>query len=285
MHAFKLSLMMTLAWVATGHADDTAKAAKAAFHEQLYIDDVKKHCGLELTVTSDFEKIDLAAWGVEARGGVVPEQRLGEIANGCQKAIDAVTLLCRAKGEDWKTAIARDLKGVQCQFTGHSPKRASEDKDVWIRRNLTFASGVLGVRMAPAMGDLGNNAVLLLKASLGGKPGAPAAGKSLATGARGEQCTRSDACQTGLCLKGVCAWCNASAKCPAGLTCDGRGSCRTPEDLQAAEDEDRSTPARTEAPSPKKDAGKALGKSCKATSECRSGLTCKAVSKTRSTCR
>jgi len=284
-----LAAGVLLSIATTSRADDAADFEKSSeFTAELKesIDAVAQDCKLQLNVTTNIAAVDLTPWS----GGKLGV-RMASVAQACTRAIDQIHKLCRFNQNKaaWQPVVAREIKGVRCQFTGHQPRKQDENLDVWTRRNVTFANGVLTVLMAPALQDIDEAATVAVMAGLAGKPGAPAVRKDiLKTGGNGEQCTRWQDCGSGLCTKGVCGWCGKAAKCRAGTTCD-EGICRTAEEVQLKAqqiEENRSTreEQREEAAPAKTTAkGSAKGRMCSKDKDCQSGA-CKMENKTRGRC-
>lgn len=279
---------------------DAQRAAKDAFHGVLAddLDAVREACGAELTLTTDFEHYDRAAWtgerGADAPGQAVeaPSRRMIlSVAVACKKTVHAIYSICRlnAKKETWKPVIAREVKGVRCLFSGVQARRPGESSVVVTRRNLSFESGQLTVRMSPDLPDVAEVPALVLMAGLADKSGAPTVRKDiLRTGDNGERCSSESDCGSRLCVSSVCTACGRRAACQHGMRCD-EGTCRTPQELSAiaAQRQNNARADRAPASTPREPAGKGLGlgKMCRSTAECRSGLSCKRVSASMSTCR
>ncbi|MEO8549687.1 MAG: hypothetical protein ABI678_06930 [Kofleriaceae bacterium] len=279
---------------------------KEAFHATLQdsIDSVKESCKLDLVVTSDFEKVDIAAWG-GSKGGP-PRTWMRQLSQGCSRAIGAIESLCRSNkyAEEWRPVIAREVKSVRCQLEGNQPKRPDQGREAWMQQNVTFANGVLTVLMSPAMPDTEDVAATALIAGLANKPGAPAYAKNITvkSGANGESCTAATAatdCGTRMCSKNVCTPCTAKLKCAKGMQCTDTGACRTPAEIRTIqanrvhEEEERkeraesraNDDAESSAPAASKPAkGSARGRMCSKDKDCASG-SCAMENKTRGRCR
>ena len=282
----------TVLSVATTRADDADfdKASQFVDAVQRSIDVANQECKVELALTTNISTVDLTPYAPYK--GAPPKRVMREVATACQAAIDGVQTLCSFGREKaaWQAVVSRELKGVRCQFTGHQARKAGEDEEVWARRNVTYANGVLTVLMGPGLRRTSDAAVAAVKAGLAGKPGAPAVDKDVGkTGGNGEQCTRADDCGSGVCAKSVCAPCSATAKCRKGTSCDD-GICRTPQELQRVQelremaDEQRAQERSAPAPAAKATVkGSAKGRMCSKDKDCQSGA-CKMENKTRGRC-
>ena len=282
----------------TSRADDAADFEKssqfiAALKDS--IDAVAEDCKLQLNVTTNIAAADLTPWTGAGKSGP-PGRMMRNIGQGCRRAIDSIHSICRSNADKdaWQPVIAREIKGVRCQFTGHQPRRKGQNVEAWYRNNVTFANGVLTVLMAPDLLETDEAATIAVMAGLASKPGAPAVPKDLVPlGGNGEKCTRWEDCVSSLCTKGVCGSCSATVKCRTGAKCN-EGLCRTPAEIQQLQElrarrEQEREEVREEEPSPSSPAakgtpkGSAKGRMCGKDKDCQSGA-CKMENKTRGRC-
>lgn len=271
-------LAVTGALLAPASADKLSASqasAKAKFEERIkfYLKEFEKSCGYAVTVATDFEAYSEQAWGNSRRP---PDKVCGEL-------LDALSEACSFEDEPTpeREKIERDVKRIACLFTGNKPK-GEDGTDAYTQANMELADGTLTIRLAPDLMNLDQNVKTVLRRARGDD-----LGWNLAAGQIGTQCERWQQCSSRVCSKSKCARCSAKLKCQKpGAKCYD-GTCLTDAEVeQAKRASSRSEPsdAPKSSGSPKS-SGKGLGKSCTSSAECRSDLTCKPVSKSRSTCR
>jgi hypothetical protein len=250
------------------------QAAKAAFEEDIKesLDDMKKQCGVDLAVTTDFENYDKTFWVngfLESRRGTpataedrarwekagLPPPQQGPT---CAEAIQAMTRMCKPRRGQTESATAPSFKGIACLIAGHKPRQQNERLDDHVQRNLSFTNGVLTVLIPPSpMGNIYSNVSEVVR---------PPTDRDLRNGVA---CTSSPQCKSFMCSKGLCAPCGPGAACSAGASCSKGGVCLTIQ-TQSNSEESREVRASSKSES-KPDTRKALGQGCKTDSECRSG--------------
>lgn len=245
-------------------------AAKAKFDKriQFHLEEFEESCGYAVTVAADFEAYREQDWSETA-----PEKLCGFL-------LDGLSEICSDEPTEEREKVARDVKRIACSFTGHQPKGES-GTDAHTQANLEVADGTLTMHLGPGLANLDQNVKTALRRARGED-----LGWNLAAGQVGTKCDRWQQCSSSVCSKNKCSKCSAKLKCQKpGAKCYD-GSCWTDAELErarraAAESKPASKPS-SDSP---KSSGKGLGKSCTSSSECRSDLTCKPVSKSRSTCR
>ena len=273
--------------------DEVPTFSKAGFHARLakYIQRTNEACGSQLQLTSDFETITQDDW---AQPHEKPSRTMGHIANICSDVFEAVRLLCQNGGDDGpklKAAIASQLKTIRCQFSDVLPSSASENRGLWMKRNMSFEKGTFTIRIAPGTYPPSEQATEVLRKVLS-RAGGPTVPLS-ALAERGESCELASECGTNYCSKGVCASCSKTNKCPKKLQCYNDG-CFTAAEVKEAQDAAASSSSSSSssssggggskaAPAAPAATGASHGRMCGKPADCQSGV-CKMENKTRGRC-
>lgn len=261
--------------------DNEQKTAKAEFTEAMKgeVQKFKKLCGVDLTVTTDFENYSDATW--RAQQGDDEGRSSRSFGGNCAAVVGVLLRACTNPDySDRPSGKPPKATRVACVFAGYKPKLAGDTAQDHFQDNMSFKDGLVTINNAPSLYNVEEYTRTVLYSATGLRT----------TGRNGSSCTSSSACHSNNCKAGTCQACSSRVKCASrGDECssDGGGVCLTPlspEQTELRSEREQSSGSSRAEPKAKA-VGKRLGQSCASDSECNSRYRCKAVSKTRSTCR
>lgn len=243
--------------------------ARQTFHTNIAatLDRVKARCGSAPAIVTDFENYDLEKFMATSGESRSQWERSAsfEIGMACANVLEAIARRCpdpaepgRTKGRASEAPPPKPfaVTKVACLFAG-ATKEADDDAEAVVRRNLTYADGVVTLRQLPRMANVDQTAALVLD----GK----ARDNQLESGSA---CRSGGQCRSNLCRSRVCTPCSRRNACPSGFVCTD-GTCWNE---RSAVDSSPSPSGPGTKNTPPKSAGKVSGAACKFASECESKI-------------
>lgn len=266
-------------------------AAQEAFNEDVKeaLEKAKAACGESFKLVTDYENYKDDPWLTDrfVRGNVERARRMA--GSTCAMAVGSAAEACTkreesrdaprgkrkpSKGEEPPKPVKSDIevKGVTCLFAGAKPKEAGDDTEDLVRKNASFADGILTVHPVVDQANVEQTLWQVLRGKV--------KSSNLAAGAA---CERGGQCRSNLCRSNVCITCDEKKnRCPSGFFCD-RGMCWNENNGGDEPSSSSSSSGGGGKPKPAASSKKGSGAACKFSSECASGW-CRARGGGKSSC-